>query len=287
MGTWNAGLFSNDTTCDVKDTYMDLLKKQFSNQEAYQKTYDEYEELIGTDEEPLFWYALADTQWNVGRLMPEVKAIALKYIEKKGGIDLWEDSKQRCKRWENTLQKLKDKLETPMPPEKKIRKEPEFIHNPWNVGDVYAYRFHTKEAEEKGLLDKYILLQKIGDVKHYGDICSVVRIYDKVFDSVPTIDVIDGLRILPLISPPTFEECGYLPHERDKYLPFPFECWLAATMELFKKNGYREKYYTFVGNQKRDFGIKPKKGWRDITWETNHLESVIIYHYTLWQGIEY
>ena len=98
MGTWNAGLFSNDTTCDVKDTYMDLLKKQFSNQEAYQKTYDEYEELIGTDEEPLFWYALADTQWNVGRLMPEVKAIALKYIEKKGGIDLWEDSKQRCRR---------------------------------------------------------------------------------------------------------------------------------------------------------------------------------------------
>lgn len=24
---------------------------------------------MGTEEEALFWYALADTQWNIGRLM--------------------------------------------------------------------------------------------------------------------------------------------------------------------------------------------------------------------------
>ena len=54
MGTWNAGLFSNDITCDVKDTYMKFLEQQWGNQKAYQKTREEYEELIGTDEEALF-----------------------------------------------------------------------------------------------------------------------------------------------------------------------------------------------------------------------------------------
>ena len=29
------------------------------------------------EEEPLFWYVLADTQWNYDRLQPEVKEKAL------------------------------------------------------------------------------------------------------------------------------------------------------------------------------------------------------------------
>lgn len=35
MGTWNAGLFCNDTTCDVRDTYLNFLKLQLNNEEAY------------------------------------------------------------------------------------------------------------------------------------------------------------------------------------------------------------------------------------------------------------
>ena len=35
MGTWNKRLYSNDTTCDVRDTYIDFLKQQFSNEKAY------------------------------------------------------------------------------------------------------------------------------------------------------------------------------------------------------------------------------------------------------------
>lgn len=34
MGTWNARLFSNDTTYDVKDTYMEFLKQQLSDEEG-------------------------------------------------------------------------------------------------------------------------------------------------------------------------------------------------------------------------------------------------------------
>lgn len=179
MGTWNAGLFSNDTTCDVKDTYIECLKQQLSNEEAYRKTYEEYEELIGTDEEPLFWYALADTQWNAGRLMPEVKDKALECIQNKGGLDFWEERPKGALKWQKTMQKLKEKIESPMPPEKKFPKPIVFKTNPWNIGDVYAYQFHSKQATELGLSGKYILIQKLADIEYFENtIYSVVQVFD-------------------------------------------------------------------------------------------------------------
>lgn len=66
MGTWGTALYANDTSCDVRDTYMKLLQEQLSNEEAYEKILDEYREYIGDEEEPLFWYALAETQWQTG-----------------------------------------------------------------------------------------------------------------------------------------------------------------------------------------------------------------------------
>ena len=92
MGTWGSGLYSNDSTVDVKEIYMQFLQQQFSNEEAYEKTKQDCYEYFGTDIEPLFWYALADTQWELGRLLPEVKSKALEWIEKKGGIDVWESA---------------------------------------------------------------------------------------------------------------------------------------------------------------------------------------------------
>jgi len=74
MGTWGAGLYDNDISCDVRDTYIEFLKDKLSNQESYEKTLNMYQECIGDiDDEPLLWFALAETQWKVGRLMPEVK----------------------------------------------------------------------------------------------------------------------------------------------------------------------------------------------------------------------
>ena len=69
MGTWGSGLYSNDSTVDVKEIYMQFLQQQFSNEEAYEKTKQDCYEYFGTDIEPLFWYALADTQWELVGLM--------------------------------------------------------------------------------------------------------------------------------------------------------------------------------------------------------------------------
>jgi len=63
MGAWGTSLYANDTTCDVRDTYMNFLQDQLSNQEAYKKTLEKLSDyILDPDEAPLFWYALTDTQ---------------------------------------------------------------------------------------------------------------------------------------------------------------------------------------------------------------------------------
>lgn len=286
MGTWNAGLFSNDTTLDVRDAYMELLEQQLSNEEAYQKTVEIFGgDIIGTDEEPLFWYALADTQWNVGRLMPDVKEMALKLIDEKGGISLWEEDRRKMSRWERTLQKLKEKLESPVPPEKKIRKPVEFERNPWTLGDVYAYQFHTEKAVEHGLSGKYILFQKVGDINLYKDhVFSVVRVFDHVFDSIPVIETISGIRVLPLVYPPGVNGG---PDNPEEFIP-SFEYYMKAIMLYDKKVHYPKKHMTFVGNQcvsksEYDGGW----GYKEFYWEKDKMEDWLVDYYLGWQNVEY
>ena len=37
MGTWGTGLYQDDTTCDIKEDYLDLLKVGMSKEEALKK----------------------------------------------------------------------------------------------------------------------------------------------------------------------------------------------------------------------------------------------------------
>lgn len=203
MGTWGSSLYSNDTTSDIKILYTEYLKQGKSNQEAYDEIMSYGKEYMeDEDEAPLFWYALADTQWSLGRLMPEVKESALQWIAQGGGLKLWEESKKGSVGWAKTLEKLKEKLLSEMPPEKKFRKPAQFEHNPWEIGDVYAYQFHTDIAEERGLNGKYILFRKVDNYNMYLEqVVSVVQVFDRVFDELPTVEVVDSIRVLPLVSP--------------------------------------------------------------------------------------
>ena len=268
MGTWNAGLFSNDTTLDVRDTYMELLKQQLSNEEAYKKTYKEYEELIGDEEEPLFWYALADTQWNVGRLMPEVKKRALDYISVLGGVSLWEETPKRIEKWKNTLKKLEDKLNSEMPPEKEIKPPIKFITNPWNVGDIYAYQLHGKSAEKYNMLNKYMVIQKIGDYMSF-DLYSVVRVFNKVFDNIPELKDLESIDFMPLFPIP---EVDGLIIYKEAYLAY------------YNVRDYTKKYYHYIGTQKVPVKEFDHRYLADLSWR--HCEDWLTYYYNQWNDTE-
>ncbi|MDR2957335.1 MAG: hypothetical protein LBU61_04020 [Coriobacteriales bacterium] len=88
MDAWGTSLYANDTTSDIRGDYVDKLRRGKTNEEVTQELVNSYHETMGdAEEEPLFWYALADTQWNYGRLLPEVKERALCFIFQTGELE--------------------------------------------------------------------------------------------------------------------------------------------------------------------------------------------------------
>lgn len=74
MGAWGSSLYESDTACDIRDDYVDKLKRGKSNEEITSKLIIEYVEGESDVEEiALFWFALANIQWDYGRLLPMVK----------------------------------------------------------------------------------------------------------------------------------------------------------------------------------------------------------------------
>ena len=93
MGAWGARLYENDTALDIKDRFADLRKGK-TVQQITNELIEEYTcELDDVFCAPVFWFALADTQWNLGRLLPEVKEQALavfqQYTRNQSMFTLW------------------------------------------------------------------------------------------------------------------------------------------------------------------------------------------------------
>ena len=270
MGFWGSGLYGNDSSCDVRDGYLDFLKEGLSNEEAYEKTIEKFHDYLGDQDEPLLWFALAETQWRMGRLQPDVKEKALAWIEKGGCLELWEDEPKGAEAWTKTLQNLKDKLNQQPPKEKKIRKPPPIDNNPWNLHDVYAYQFHGIMANNRGLSGKYILLQKIGEGEYKQEgLCMWIHVFDRVFDELPSISEVKELRLLPLTTP----RVSAIGH--------------AITMNkciyMDKKIHYPKKQLTFLGNYPCAL-CKKDEGWT-LNWAS--IDYYLIGFYFVWQGLTY
>ena len=175
---WGFELYQNDTSLDVKDEFEELYNTGNTVQDITNKLTEDYKSIIGDiDEEPLFWLALADTQWNLGVLMPCVKEKALYWVEKDSGmfncrsIDMSVKAKRR-----KILDELQAKLLSPQPPVKKPVKK-RIYKCQWKLGDVFAYQLESDLAKERGLYGRYFLLQKVDEgVWHPGHIVPIVYV---------------------------------------------------------------------------------------------------------------
>lgn len=271
MGFWGTGLYSNDTTSDVRDTYKSFLEDQLSNEEAYNKTIEQFIDMVGSDEEPLFWYAIAESQWRTGRLLTEVKDKALYWIECGGGLELWEENPKNKIKWQKTLFKLKETLESPMPREKKF---PKIERNPWNLYDVYAYQLHDEYSKENGYFGKYMLLQKVGEGRYYEkqQIFMEIQVIDHIFNTLPELEDINRYRILPLDD---------LKHIERNLLN------MKGIIPIFKPSEYPKKHLTFLGNTlgptNKSFS-RMSTAYSFIGWSIDYF---LINCYQFWQGKEY
>lgn len=200
MGAWGTSLYANDTTCDIRSDYVDKLKRGKSNEEATKELIEKNMEIMGDkEEEPLFWFALADTQWNYGRLLANVKEKALFFLEQDEELERWRDAgDKKMTAWIKTLSKLKEKLNTPIPNEKKISKY-HLFQCKWNLGDVFAYQFCGEYSKEKKLDGKYTVFRKVSEDTYWpGHIVPVVQVYDWIGDEIPELKIIKKEHLLIL-----------------------------------------------------------------------------------------
>ena len=178
MGTWGIGLYENDTALDVKDQFEEQLRMGKKVEEITDQLLKDFEDIMGDpSEEALFWFALADTQWNWGMLLPGVKEHAFYWMEKGGNMEAYQmngmgtDAQRR-----KVLDELRDKLLSPQPPIPKIRKR-RLYKCEWNVGDVFAYQLESDLAKERGLWGRYFLIQKVDERSwHPGHIVPIVYV---------------------------------------------------------------------------------------------------------------
>lgn len=140
MGAWGPAIFEDDTACDLRDEFVELLAEGMTAEAATQELERRYEPARDTiDIEPVFWIALAATQHKGGRLVPQVRDKAIAIID--SGRDLerfFEDEVIRSKR-AKVLGELRAKLMGPVPPPRKIKPVVKVVTS-WSAGQVFRYR---------------------------------------------------------------------------------------------------------------------------------------------------
>lgn len=164
MACWGPKLYQDDIAQEVRNQYKDQLKRGVSNEDITNKLIAIYQNLLDDiDDAPIFWFALADTQWELGRLLPNVKLNAIKWLTNDFNLKKWElESPKNVTIRKEVLKNLLKKLQSPMPGEKKITKYNLYRCN-WKIGDAFAYKFESDLAKEKALNSYFLIIQKIDE----------------------------------------------------------------------------------------------------------------------------
>src|SRR5579859_7734045 len=116
MGAWGTAIFSDDLAADVRVEFKKLIGDGLSTEEATRKVCEEYASSVDDeDERSIFWLALAATQWQMGRLLPELLDRAQGFIESGEDLHKWEKSPRDLPKRRKALDDLKEKLLSPMP----------------------------------------------------------------------------------------------------------------------------------------------------------------------------
>jgi len=166
MGTWGPGIYQDDVALDIKEEYIDLLRKKETKEEAYNELINNNHDYLKDEDAIPMILALADMQWRYGKLNSEVKQSALELINTGVAEEAWKDNPKELKKRKEILNKLKEKLESPQPPEKHF-KLPKPYKCKWQIGDTYAYKLESDLAKEKGLYGRYIIFIKVAEGEWY------------------------------------------------------------------------------------------------------------------------
>ena len=277
MGTWGAGIWSDDTAQDLRSEYTCAFFK-YSVEEAVQKLDDYVRTNFGDDDDEWcsYRYSLADFMWKKGILTPEIRDRTISMIDSGFALDTWEEAGNGALRErKKVLDKLRAQLISEQPSPKKI-KPAVHLNNYFEPGDLIAIQLKTagkKYAENRiyPLSDfdfhsfdgKYIVIQKIsGNASWHSslvpEICDYwlrFRLFAGTFDTVPS-----------------FEQTLSLPDAvfNDNYsrgLTPVF--WCESSLVYFKR-----RKYVLLGNRHKDvmrFADDPKEHMATFGNDYDHI----------------
>jgi hypothetical protein len=121
MGAYGVKLFHDDTANDVRDDFLNLLRKGHSAEESSQAMLDQWSTSIDdSDDGPIFWLALAATQCEYGCLQAAVRQKAVALIEEGSNLNRW--SGKLLERRREVLAELRATLLGPQPKARRPRK---------------------------------------------------------------------------------------------------------------------------------------------------------------------
>jgi hypothetical protein len=136
--------------------YRDLVGDGLTGQEATDILLEEYSEVFDDpDVAPVFWLALAATQWRCGRLEPRVQAKAMDAIDIGADLVRWQEAPQLLIKRQAVLNELRRTLLSPQPPQKKIRKR---FRNTceWEIGEIIGYRLQSGSLVMFRVIDYFV-----------------------------------------------------------------------------------------------------------------------------------
>lgn len=186
MGTWGPAIFSDDTASDVREQFRDLVGQGLSSKQATDKLVAEWKsELRDPDVAPVFWLALAATQWQLGRLVARVRDRALRAIDDGTDISRWSDDPKLRAARRRHLEKLRATLKSP-PPQPRAVRRPFKNTCPWRSGEVVGYRTRS---------GTFVLLRVIGIHRDAGGDSPVCEVLDWRGTTVPPRKVVAQLKV--------------------------------------------------------------------------------------------
>lgn len=199
-------LYDSDIAQDIKDEFENLIHQGNSCEDSTNIIISEYrEEIMDLEDGMIFWLVLADTQWELGCLLSEIKKKAIEVIDSSIDLEICQTPNLELK--ENRKQlllDLKEKLNSPCHI-KKTKGKHKLYQCCWKIGDVFAYRLENALSKEKNLYGQYVLIQKVGETMwHPGHIIPIVRVKITSNGELP-------------ISKEMFDELEYIQIFSEKY----------------------------------------------------------------------
>lgn len=199
MGAWGVAVFSDDLAADLREDFRDLIGDGLSPSEAVDKLLSDYASSINDpDEKTVFWIALAETQWKLGRLEDRTRNEALRIIDSGEDLQRWENAKDRQKR-AVVLEKVREQLLSPQPPAKRVPRRIKGT-NAWGVGEVIGFRLVS---------GNWTLFCVIGHHEDKGGRHSVCELLDWVGTEFPSPEQVAHMGIKRESGPHGISQFGF------------------------------------------------------------------------------